>query len=280
MTFINMSPIATAWFKLLRPTDWLHFLFLPLMTISFAEFNGVCLVSALIGAAIYLAFAYGYNEYKDSGLYKWNREALREYLGVGHVGIWLAWIVLIALGLAVTGLCGASSQIAMLSGVIGSYLYSGGPRLKRFPVIGTLANLWIFLPVALLGGQFSLVAAAPWLLGVFSLLLIQNQLIHEATHRQEDRRDNIRTSVVVFGNEFARYGSASLGLCAAVCMAGFGWIHETSILFVPALILALFSGIYPFACLFVEVSSLSRLRLLQRYVGVACGAVFWIGTIF
>jgi 4-hydroxybenzoate polyprenyltransferase len=138
-----------------------------------------------------------------------------------------------ALGLAVVASWPVmlATSICLASGVV----YSVGPRLKRFPVLGTLLNVTNFAPLLWVG-----LASAEIPVGLTSLtaafvgLLLQNQLIHEAADREEDARGRVVTTVRAFGERTAAALSALLGLAVTFAAAD-----------------ALLAVAFAFACVFV-----------------------------
>src|SRR5262249_19989840 len=120
-------------------------------------------------------------------------------------------------------------------------VYSVGPRLKRIPVLGTLANTTNFAPLLWVGiaAPRAPLGMAPLTLA-FTCLLLQNQLLHEAADRDEDRRGQIRTSVLVFGPRACAVAPALLGGGAALIAA---WPAALS--WLPWVIVPVFGAAFP-----------------------------------
>src|SRR6202041_854684 len=104
----------------------------------------------------------------------------------------------------------AATALSLASGAA----YSVGPRVKRLPMIGTLANAASFAPLLWVGAASDhLVAWMPTVTFAFVCLLLQNQLLHEAADRTEDCAATVRTTVIWLGDERA-------GLLASLSGAG------------------------------------------------------------
>ena len=118
----------------------------------------------------------------------------RKELGEVERRWWPAlWVLaLVAVGLAATGpwVTLAATLLARSSGIV----YSVGPRLKRYPVVGTLTNATNFTPLLWVGLPASGATDGTMILTqAFLLLLLQNQLLHEAADRDDDLRGGHRS---------------------------------------------------------------------------------------
>jgi hypothetical protein len=89
----------------------------------------------------------------------------------------------LAVGLGVA----LGAGFAVVTSLGASTLYSIGPRLKRWPFLGTALNAVIFTPLLLLARTHD-PAPRPFTLQVvvFVALLLQNQLLHEQADSEED----------------------------------------------------------------------------------------------
>jgi 4-hydroxybenzoate polyprenyltransferase len=257
-TLVRPSPAALRLVRAIRVRDWWHFLLLPLASADGAP----ALLRGMAIAFAILAFGYLSNGLSDravdSDLGKRSLDDDRPALLV--VGICL---MLLALGLSLSGPPPVTwaTLVSLLAGTV----YSIGPRLKRYPVVGTLANAGCFAPLLWLGS-----GAAPGrtelktLAALFVLLLLQNQLLHEAADRLDDAHGQVLTTFRIVGRRGTAVLVAALGLSIAA-LAPY-----------PALatgFLAAFGLLFP-AALFVrgdDVGSMRALRLVHRAVCIVAG---------
>lgn len=201
-----------------RPTAWVHFLALPLAsaTSPLGAARGVAI------ALFVLAFGYLLNAVSDRAM---DRPA-KNPLSSGESSA-SATPVLLALASAAGALAAfapSCTRIATAVSLGAGVVYSVGPRLKRVPLLGTATNVACFAPLLWTGasgddrppGMHSLAAA-------FTCLLLQNQLLHEAADRDEDRAGLVRTSVLAIGHRRAALAAAFLGLAAAACAPEASW---------------------------------------------------------
>ncbi|MDC0723312.1 UbiA family prenyltransferase [Nannocystis bainbridge] len=217
--------------RALRARQWAHFVPLPLAGAPLQDmFSGTCSMGpvlwACVAGALCLASAYGLNAYGDRGSDGRGKNPL-----VGAQVGGAAVVPALACGLLALVVAGQSGGLgpAAVSLTTGA-LYSLGPRLKRLPGLGTLANVAIFAPLLGLVGT----PRSPGFWGmslVFTALLLQNQLVHERADEAEDRRARVFTTaqwlgpagVAAAGRWLALAGSAAaallLGPWAALCGA-------------------------------------------------------------
>ncbi len=213
--------LVLAW-RALRARQWLHFLIVPALPLHaiLATTPGEAverLLPAALVAGLALAFAYGINAIADR---RGDRPGAKNPLvGREHVPS-AVWTAVTACGVASIALALASPATLRASPVlislVASAIYSVGPRIKRVPVVGTLANLFIFTPLALLvrlDGHASPHLAL--LLATFVVLLTQNQLVHEAGDLAEDRGAGTTSSTVTFGTRASTRAACVLGIAAA-----------------------------------------------------------------
>jgi len=179
-----------------------------------------------------------------------------------------------ALSLAGPWPVGAATAICLVSGVV----YSVGPRLKRLPVLGTLANTTNFAPLLWVGiaGERAPLGMAP-LTSAFTCLLLQNQLLHEAADRDEDRGGHLRTSVLVFGSRACAAAAAILGGGAALtaaCTAPLSWLTWG--------IVPVFGAAFPLALARhgEDGRRMARARRVHRFCAVAVGALIFASLRF
>ena len=167
-------------------------------------------------------------------------------------------------GLALAAAVPSGGVAAAAVSVVAGAVYSAGPRIKRWPVIGSLANVAIFAPLLLLvGGARS---AGFWgMFVVFAALLLQNQLIHERADAAEDRRAGVRTSAQVLGDAgVAAAGRVLAGVGGATAVMWLAW---------PAALAAL-GGLALGAWLMGKAEPAAA-RRRHRAVALATGAIVY-----
>jgi 4-hydroxybenzoate polyprenyltransferase len=261
--------------RFLRVRDWFYFLALPLLSWDPSAPDLLRLVVAAAVAACCLAFAYGWNNIRDAGL---DRSVAKNPLAGGGSRSGATNLFLLA-GLAAAGL-GGGAWLGVIPGsaaaiqLTGSALYSGGPRLKALPVVCTLANLWIFCPLA-----FLCQGPLPWtsglwaFTGLFGLVLVQNQLLHEAMDCEEDASDGVRTTAALLGPSATAVLSAGLGLAAGAATVALGVSVGAPVVYgAAALPVTLFSLA---VLLRPGAGTPGARRRLQRAVGMATCGLAW-----
>lgn len=185
----------------LRFRQWAHFALIPAAALERASLASpsAILPRALLcisAASCALAYAYGINAISDregdeakgkNPLAGMTRLPLEVYALV-----FLA--ALLALGLGIS--LGAFSFTLMLISIAAGTVYSAGPRMKSKPLLGLIFNTLIFVP--LLGLALSPQKQPPGYATValtFTVLLVQNQLLHERADEGEDARaQNLTTA--------------------------------------------------------------------------------------
>lgn len=217
---------ARAWpsaWSVLRVRQWLVFAPLPAAGIARvsdvgpSRFGAVLAAAAVSGFA--LAYAYGINAIVDRHT---DRDPGKNVLA-GHdevpptVTASVATCGLAALaGAAAIGLHALEAiAISIAAGTV----YSAGPRLKRFPLVGLLANVFIFAPLmftALPAG--GLPAGMRTLVPAFVVLLAQNQLLHEEADAAEDEQAGALMTAPWLGRAGARW--ALVALAASLVAVG------------------------------------------------------------
>ncbi len=205
----------------LRAPQWRHFLLLPVASVAPSFAHGVTqatllrLAGACAAAAGCLAFAYGVNAVADRDIDRCRSK--NPVVGASidtTVRVAIGGSAVIAIGSA--ALVGTTTLVAAALSLVASVLYSVGPRLKAVPFVCTLSNDAIFVPLLFLGrdstrtlsGFFTLVAA-------FTVLLTQNQLLHELADREEDAAGGVLTTGGVVGSRGTAAGALAVGLLAA-----------------------------------------------------------------
>lgn len=173
-----------------RARQWWHFLGLPLATLERGHLaaESVWRVPAAVGVAgCCLAVAYAINavceRFTDRCPGK-NPLVVRPELAAA-VGRRVVGVAAVGLGLA--GWLGAWALAGAAASMFAGLLYSASAWGKRVPVVGLVGNTLIFAPLMVLmhaGG--ALPRAVVVELGLFVVLLAQNQLLHELADVEED----------------------------------------------------------------------------------------------
>jgi len=230
-----------------------------------AAARGVVVASAV------LAFGYLLNAVADRGSDRPGKNpfaAAGAPRGAGAVAAGLAAAALVASAWA-PPVARAATAVSLASGVV----YSVGPRLKRYPLLGTLANVTNFAPLLWVGVAAG--AQPPGLRAVaagFVCLLLQNQLLHEAADRQEDRAGHVRTTVLLLGEGRSALVASLLGaaLLAAVRTArAFGAVAgPLALAYVVAFPLAL-------ALRGADAAAMNRARAAHRACSVLTGGLLF-----
>jgi len=257
-----------------RLMDWIHFLALPLLSAGAWPFAVGPVVLAVLAAACILGFAFGYNQWKDENLAALPEAELVAATGMGSRAWRTTLVVCVVGGLACAALVNVESAGAAAFSLVWGWLYSGGPRVKRWPVVGTIANVAIFAPLALLGSGTSEPAARFWFVLCFALLLVENQLIHEAAHADDDRRGGVQTTTVRFGHRVSGLLAVAMGLGAAASLAvladGNRWVLGTAVAMAVMALLLLVSVRH-----FRRPDRARRLRLAHRWAAFCLGGAAW-----
>lgn len=268
------------WLRLIRLRDWAHFALLPMAAVrpdvALAE-RGWSLARGLALAFGVCSFAFLVNGVHDRGVDRTPQK--NPFLEVPKDAMHtyerqLFWLVVTILILGATGPWAVLAAAAAATAI--GWAYSAGPRLKRFPVVGTLANIGIFAPLLFLAAND--VADCRHILSFlppFVALLVQNQLLHEAADADDDRRGGVRTTFIAVGR-----GAAA----AVVALAGIGvlavpaWLTAAAtrlpawvVLSVPAVVFfPLAMGLGP------RVPAAGTLRVLHRAYSILLGAVLFV----
>lgn len=262
------------WLRAVRARHWLHFLLLP--AAGFEASLGLApnvesqLRGFIIAFAI-LSFGYLINGLADREMdANTLKNPLAGELPSTSVPLAAGLLALVACALAAGGSTPAlvATMLALVSGVV----YSVGPRLKRLPVVGTLLNvvnfaplLWVGVPV---GGEVQGLAV---LTACFSCLLLQNQLIHEASDSDDDRRGGVRSTFLLLGRVRTGIAASMLG----VTLAGVLCYAQAPVTFM-ALCAFVYVVAFPLAFVRVGSSELPSVRKWHRLATVATGALVFL----
>lgn len=257
-------------FAALRPIQWKHFLLLPLSALPAREIPwspeaaGSALYGVVIAAAA-LAWAYGVNSIVDRRM---DSPGSKNVLAGDErmvLEIWIACFACLLVALLLAAILGPIPLVAVLVSTAAGGLYSWGIRLKRFPVVGTLMNVPIFLPLLVVGVQGDLPTYIPALGFCFSLLLVSSQLLHEWDDREEDRKGGVRSTAQLLGERRLRMLLPAIGALALLVLPLFLMPAKEGLLAGGAVLLA--------NSLAVMLPS-ERRRAMHRKLGLAAG--FWV----
>lgn len=272
-----------SWVAQIRLRHWAHFLLLPLAGIDPAVPPGTTLIALARGIAIafvVLAFGYLLNSLADRhmDLDPDKRDLLPRH-GLSAQRAAVGGLVVLAFVLAASG--PTTVVLATVTCLASGWAYSAGPRLKALPLLGSALNVGNFAPLLAVGlarddAPPGLGALAQW----FALLLLQNQLLHEAADAEEDARGGVHTTFLRLG----RRGSAGLaGVCGLLLVATVGacelavggaWI--AGVLAIPFVV----AFPYLLSALGRSARSMRRVRLAHRGAALVTGALLyaWLRT--
>lgn len=267
-----------AYLRLYRVKDWIHFLPLPFAGwVADPHHPGIpALVGGVLGWGLGLAYASAVNQAFDDRLDRLWRA--KNPVGAGferRQAILLAIPPFVA-SLAVLA---ALAPMGLLPGVgllVAATLYSAPPRLKRFPVLGTLWNLLVGVPGFFFAGRPS-VGELPLrpLVGLFAVLLLGSQLIHEAQDRDDDRVGEVRT----VATEGGRRTALLTALALVMATPGIAWcltegVNQRAAITAACAVFAAGWGALLWSRTRCEDGAeLKRLRLRYRYSAICLGAV-------
>lgn len=267
-----------AYLQLYRVKDWIHFLPLPLAgwVADPQHPSLVALAGGVLGWGLGLAYTSAINQAFDDRLD-------RLWRAKNPVGATLdrkkaLWLSLPPLAASLVVLA-ALAPMGLLPGValiLAATLYSAPPRLKRFPVLGTLWNLLVGVPGFFFAGRPD-VGELPLrpLVGLFAILLLGSQLIHEAQDRDDDVNGDVRT-VATEGGRRTALGAAS-ALIAALPMVAYALAAGVDRRAAITVACTAFAG-YWGTLLWMrkrceDGAELKRLRLTYRYSAICLGAL-------
>jgi 4-hydroxybenzoate polyprenyltransferase len=260
-----------SWLRRTRVGRWVHFLALPLA--GFDAHGGLPAIAAALRGVIVafavLAFGYTLNALADREM---DRPAKNPFAASGTPPLTRMLLAGLA-GSALLASAGAplgarvATMVALASGVV----YSVGPRLKRLPIVGSLANLTNFAPLLWVGESDGAASRSLGSLAVaFACLLLQNQLIHEAADREEDVAGGVCTTVATLGPTLAAWIAAGLGLVLVLDAHAGG---------LPTWLLTLvFAALFPLALARggLDAPAMARLRLAHRLASFAAGVTLYV----
>jgi 4-hydroxybenzoate polyprenyltransferase len=265
--------------RIFRAKDWIHFLGLPLLSVDWKPMWPLDAAIGIVLSALCLAFAYSWNNVHDSTLDSDRvKNPLARSSNPGLVRRARIYSLIPAgLAVAISATLGWYRFALVTTCILGSAAYSAGPRLKAIPVVGTVTNLLIFAPLTLLGsrGPFPDTMAL-MLIASFSLMLLQNQLLHEATDIKDDSKGGIRTSAALLGDLGTRIAATAMGAGALLMLfiAGFSneWGYLVSWEVLP--LLAVTASIPLMKLSDLRVAGL--MRWFHKVAGLVSGLAVWV----
>jgi UbiA prenyltransferase family len=253
--------------------DWLHFLPLPLAA---WHADHVAQAGAIAAWACGLAYTSAINQAFDDRL---DAPAKNPVAAMGRrraislsIPPAIACVVLLA-WLSRAGLAAGAVMI------VAATLYSAPPRLKRLPVVGTLWNLVMGVPGLFFAGrpQIDALPLRP-LAGLFALLLLVSQLLHEAHDRDDDAAGRVRTVATEAGRRAAL--GAALGLVlltpAVAWWLGTGAARRMEAAALCAAFALAWGGLLAARLGCENLEELRRLRLQYRWSAMAVGAAVFL----
>lgn len=204
-----------AYLRLYRVKDWVHFLPLPFAGwIADAQHPGLgALIGGVLGWGLGLAYTSAINQAYDDRVDKmWKAKNPVGGVFNRRQAILLSLPPAVA-SLVVLALLAPMGFLPGVALIVAATLYSAPPRLKRFPVLGTLWNLLVGVPGFFFAGRPS-VGELPLrpLVGLFMALLLGSQLIHEAQDRDDDVVGEVKTVATEGGRRTALIAASALVL--------------------------------------------------------------------
>lgn len=260
-----------AW-RALRGSGWWYFSLLPLTRLvgdSYADGDVVLrLVGSVAVAGLCLAFAYGFNGIIDRGM---DRDAAKNSLA-GLVEVPReAVLLVVGCALVALGIAAMLTPVALLGtgmSLVAGTLYSGG--LKRLPVVGTVVNVLIFVPLPLLALTGPPTSGMLFLIYCFYVLVTQNQIVHEIADSEEDVAAGVHTTGVAIGPTGVRLVAVLLGPVAAVAL----WqLEPAASIGLIAAAVGLCGGAAMVAV--CDVRRAGPLRVAHRWYSLGVGAVLF-----
>ena len=268
----------SAYLRLYRIKDWVHFLPLPLAGwVADPRHPSVtALVGGVLGWGFGLAYASSINQAFDDRLDQ--RWRAKNPVGTG-IDRRRAILLSIPPLLASLAVLAALAPMGLFPGaalLVAATLYSAPPRLKRFPVLGTLWNLLVGVPGFFFASRPS-VGELPLrpLVGLFAVLLLGSQLIHEAQDRDDDVVGEVRTVATEGGRRAALLAASALVITTPIlawCLAE-GVSRRLEITAACAVFAAAWGALLWTRTRCEDSAELARLRLRYRYSAICLGAV-------
>lgn len=262
--------------RLYRVRDWLHFLPLPVGGwLAGGGGDRRALVGGVLGWAFGLAYTSSINQAFDDRLDK--PQPGKNPVGgrLDRRGAILLSVPPAVACVAVEAALAPRGLAAAVFLVVVATLYSAPPRLKRVPVLGTVWNVVIGLPGFFLADDRGLAQPPLRLLtGLFALLLVVSQLIHEAEDRDDDRSGGVSTVATIAGVRGA-LGAACAVLVAVPPASYFlasGLRNQAPLAAVSVVFACAWLAALGRRALRGDATALRRVRLRYRAAALAFGA--------
>jgi 4-hydroxybenzoate polyprenyltransferase len=253
----------------------LHFLPLPLA--GWAPGHARELAGGIAGWAFGLAYTSAINQAFDDRLDR----AFKNPVGAAFDRR-RAIALSIPPALACIVVLAAFSPAGLVPGVVmllAATVYSAPPRLKQFPVVGTLWNLVMGVPGCFFAGPPPL-DELRLLVGLFALLLLGSQLLHEAQDRDDDAAGQVRTVATEAGRRAALAGA----LIIVLLTPGVAWWLASGVAR-RTYIAAACAGFAVLQLALVganlrsdDLPALQRLRMRYRWSAIVLGAVVFVAS--
>ena len=263
------------WLALLRFRQWVHFLLLPLAGVQLSMLGALSALRGMFIAAGVLAFGYLLNALWDRD---YDLDASKNPFVARGVATRPAFRVAIALGAATLVLAAVTSRVALLAASVAmasGTLYSTGVRLKAIPFVGTLLNAMCFGPLLALGLSGPPPPGFSLLVVSFTALLLQNQLLHEATDADEDRGAGSRTTFLTVGPAAASFFALLLGAPVPIALWNAGGILARISAF-PCLVVFVFLVPAILAVRGRRPNLMAKVRVAHRWASFTAGMLVFV----
>lgn len=273
----RQAPVWKCAIQSLRVPQWVHFLLLPAATLDAGAVRdpagaalGLGRNMLVVGCA--LAWAYGINSVADRRMdLDARKNPLAGFDRASRAALALSCLALAAAVLVAA--MGGRIGLAMVAlSLVSAALYSVGPRLKALPLVGTLMNVPIFVPLLGVGAREQLPAAFPALAVALTALLLQNQLLHECADVEEDARGGVATTARRLGERRVGQVIIALGLVGgalAAALARSTALRVVLLAAIPVVILTAFPASVPAAAR----------RRRHRFASLAAGGVIMAASL-
>jgi len=269
--------VVSKFLRDIRFFHWWYFLVLPLLycPISLEHEHVLTALRGIIFAASCLGIAYYVNNQSDriiddnadkNALILTNNPSRRWVIACGLISV----ITTAAAFLSHT-VIGSAVMISVLIGWIYSYI----GRLKKYPFIGTLFNLFIFIPLLFFcySGNYQPNRIYE-IIAVFTAMMVQNQLIHEVMDQSEDRRGGIRTTYMVIGFPMTLALITTTGIVQLAVIVSIVQGYCQALIVIPFLLLTLLVPV-SMHIFYKTGKDIKTIRMIQRILGFIGGSLIF-----
>jgi 4-hydroxybenzoate polyprenyltransferase len=271
---MRRNSVVLAW-GALRARQWWHMVLLPGSSLPIGsrglELSDAWLMTkAGVIASLCLGFGYGANAIADRfGDSPGRKNPLAGYQRVPGL-VWGAVVLAGILGLLFSTQLGPESAIAASVSMGAGALYSFGLRFKAIPFVSFFTNALIFAPLMFVGAEGAFTRTTTWFfVTVFTVLLMQNELLHEMGDLDDDRKMGVVSTVEQIGYRAARGFVFLLGVIGAVMLVCL--FHGGVVWWAAAGCVA--SGVL---CTLVPVAAAKRGRVLHRWFALLLGGGLYV----